>query len=385
MKSQQKKSSLSPKLQHHSQISTMEKKDGIHIPFDLTEEILSRLPVKSLLRFLCVSKLWASLITNSIMTWSLTKPRLLVILDHRLRESSIFSLSSYPLSTDKESVSTEQDDHALVRGINGNNMYQYSRGLICCLTTSTLYNTTTRQTLLLPKINSEIPASVIEGFFGYDPVENQYKVFCMVRGSQTYEASYQVFTLGDPKKQWREIRGLGTYLFPTMTTRVCINGKIYFRARIGGYPFHNMLLIVDVRSERFDHVEIPKQPRSLTLVNYKGKLGCICYSDDSAEMWVLEDHAEKQEWCKSISFMSSSSLVKRLEYGTCIAGVTVNDEILIMSKILDCADPLYAEYYDLKQEKIRRVELESTLKGQQKDVRIFSFSDHGENAMSLFR
>lgn len=269
--------------------------------------------MKSLVRFQCVSKLWSSLITNSIMTWSLAKPRLLVIFEHWLRESSTFSLSSYPLSTNKESVCTEQDDHALVRGINCYNIYQYSRGLICCLTTSSqflIYNTTTRQSLLLPKINSEIPASVIEGFFGYDPVENQYKVFCMIRGSQTYEASYQVFTLGDPKKQWRKIRGFGTYLFPTMTTRVCINGKIYFRASIGRYygigniprlnHFHTMLLIVDVRSERFDYVEIQKQPRSLDLVNYKGKLGCMCYSDDSAEMWFWKIMAPRNKNCVSV-------------------------------------------------------------------------------------
>ncbi|CAN6850940.1 unnamed protein product [Brassica oleracea var. botrytis] len=45
----------------------------------------------------------------------------------------------------------------------------------------------------------------------------------MIRASQTFEESYQVFTLGDPKKQWRIIRGFGTFLSPTMTTRVCIN------------------------------------------------------------------------------------------------------------------------------------------------------------------
>ncbi|KAF3540201.1 hypothetical protein F2Q69_00025313 [Brassica cretica] len=65
MKSQEKKNSLSPKRQHHSQISTIEKNsDVIYIPFDLTEEILSKLPVKSLARFQCVSKLWSSLITT---------------------------------------------------------------------------------------------------------------------------------------------------------------------------------------------------------------------------------------------------------------------------------------------------------------------------------
>lgn len=67
MKSQQKKSSLSPKLQHHQPDLNHRKEYSIHIPFDLTQEILSRLPVKSFVKFHCVSKQWSSLITNSII------------------------------------------------------------------------------------------------------------------------------------------------------------------------------------------------------------------------------------------------------------------------------------------------------------------------------
>jgi len=36
----------------------------IYIPIDLQINILLRLPVKSLLRFRCVSKLWCSIITS---------------------------------------------------------------------------------------------------------------------------------------------------------------------------------------------------------------------------------------------------------------------------------------------------------------------------------
>nr|VDD27302.1 unnamed protein product [Brassica oleracea] len=60
----------------------------------------------------------------------------------------------------------------------------------------------------------------------------------MIRASQTFEESYQVFTLGDPKKQWRIIRGFGTFLSPTMTTRVCINfdlNKLNFKRSSNKY------------------------------------------------------------------------------------------------------------------------------------------------------
>ncbi|XP_020871479.1 LOW QUALITY PROTEIN: putative F-box protein At5g62060 [Arabidopsis lyrata subsp. lyrata] len=48
---QEKKSSRSPKRQHYSKISDIEKSNGIHIPFDLITDILSRLPVKSLVKY----------------------------------------------------------------------------------------------------------------------------------------------------------------------------------------------------------------------------------------------------------------------------------------------------------------------------------------------
>ncbi|KAL1203929.1 putative F-box protein [Cardamine amara subsp. amara] len=97
-----------------------------------------------------------------------------------------------------------------------------------------------------------------------------------------------------------------------MTTRVCINGKVYFRASVGRYgnipnpnSSGNVLLIFDVRSERFEHVQIPNQSRDLTLVNYQGRLGCIDYNDGSAKMWIMDNQTEKQEWLtKNIFFMS---------------------------------------------------------------------------------
>lgn len=73
---QEKKTSRSPKRrqQRQNEISERENSNGIHIPFDVITDILSRLPVKSLVRFQCVSKLWSSRITLLIMTRSLFSP-----------------------------------------------------------------------------------------------------------------------------------------------------------------------------------------------------------------------------------------------------------------------------------------------------------------------
>ncbi|VVB17873.1 unnamed protein product [Arabis nemorensis] len=376
---EKKTSSPSPKQQHHSDI---EKSYGIHVPLDLTVEILSRLPVKSTVRFQCVSKLWSSLITDSIMTWSLSKPRLLVFLDRPLLKSSVFSLSGCLLSTNKEPISTEQDSNTLDSGFVIKKMYQYTRGLICYLSSYdqfVIHNPTTRQSLLLPEIKREKRWCFMDGLFGYDPVYNQYKVLCFISSVEKESVSCQIFTLGDPKKQWRNIRGFDRFISLNWSPRVCINGKIYFT--VDRY----VLMGFDVRSETLlDHGGIPKnQFRNMTLVNYQGKLGCIGYSDNIAEMWVMEDQTEKQEWSK-ISFLMYSRGPCLLEDTPSIVGVTPNGEVVIMPMVLYPAQTLWAYFYDPKKNKTIRVEFESTFKEDHKYRKdIFGVPNHVENPRSL--
>ncbi|ESQ31630.1 hypothetical protein EUTSA_v10005626mg [Eutrema salsugineum] len=113
-----------------------------------------------------------------------------------------------------------------------------------------------------------------DDFFGYDPVEKH------------------VFTLlGGPKKQHMDDQ-------------------------------YNELAWFDISCQRFDRIQMPitlqmNQLWELTLVNYKGKLGCISYTndDDCAEMWIMEDHhhhhsKKLQEWSKiEIDFASLVSLL----------------------------------------------------------------------------
>ncbi|KAL0721284.1 hypothetical protein Bca4012_035883 [Brassica carinata] len=69
---------------------------------------------------------------------------------------------------------------------------------------------------------------------------------------------------------------------------------------------------------------------------------------------------------------------------TRIAGVSLNGEIVIMPKRFDSDQTLlYAYFYDPKENITRRVEFETTLKGEL-GVRILSEPDHMENTMSFF-
>ncbi|CAF1858783.1 putative F-box protein At1g32420 [Brassica napus] len=213
--------SLSPSRLCHRIISNR----NFNIPIDLTVEILKKLPVKSLVRFKCVSKCWSSIISSrkdfieSIVTRSLTQPPrdAHLIKDPDNGTECLLVISSpCPQLTHKESVSILSTAH------------EYARGLFLCWSNEhhegAIYNPTTRQSFNLPKMKHSHTGVC---FFGYEPLEDQYKVLFIP--DQAHEQACQVFTLGDPKaKQWRSIQNIEP-LFPSLRfySTVFINGAIY--------------------------------------------------------------------------------------------------------------------------------------------------------------
>ncbi|KAF3514167.1 hypothetical protein F2Q69_00005089 [Brassica cretica] len=196
--------------------------------------------------------------------------------------------------------------------------------------------------VLLPEISHHKYCNMdCDGFVGYDPVEDQ------------------VFTLlGGPKKQQLrslDIQGTWNLSLEATFTGLSIDGIIYYieKSDIG----RNELVWFDFRLGRFERlyrIQMPitlqmNQLNELTLVNYKGKLGCIRHTDDSAEMWIMEDHhKKKQEWSKIIPCIPHT-IIKILgfgPYGHCFAGVTPYGEIVIIPKRLESKERLKTYYYD---------------------------------------
>jgi len=147
---------ISSQRRRYREISTREKSRYIDIPLDITVEILKKLPAKSLVRFQCVSKQWSTIIgsrrdfIDSIVARSMTHPQQwwdVLLIFHYQSDKSSFFIFTHPLNTNQELVS--------IPGLTVD-CYGYIRGLILCCSDSSIsvaiYNPTTRQSLLLPKI-----------------------------------------------------------------------------------------------------------------------------------------------------------------------------------------------------------------------------------------
>ncbi|CAL9246134.1 unnamed protein product [Arabidopsis halleri] len=262
---------------------------------------------------------------------------------------------------------------------------QYVRGLICCLSGLKLkvviYNPTTRQSFHLPEVMHYGTC-----FFGYDPLENQYKVLFL--SSDYKKQACQVFTLGDPTtKQWRKLQGVGSHHVP-FEGAVCINGAIYYRGETttsyNSSTSRYKLMSFDVRSEKIYHVEAPKTFTDdiSTLVNYQGKLGFV-YCEKNIEIWVMKDAEKETQGWSRIFFYKMQGF-----QNWCILDATRGGEIVLGKRryLYEC-ELLRVLYYDPKRNSIRCVNLEGTLP---KDKRRYDFTsiwtvpDHVENTMCLY-
>ncbi|KAL1222234.1 putative F-box protein [Cardamine amara subsp. amara] len=328
------------------------------------------------------------IVINSIVNRSLNQPPSRYphfIFDWRSCNPKLSSVFSYAYP--HRVTNQEQLYHGEIFGkLNGwNTRLQYVRGLIGFWSLDyvafTIYNPTTKQSISLP-IHTHLPRS--RYLFGYDPLKNQYKVLCLTTKIYHPERLLccKVFTLGDPKNEWTNIEcGIGLH-YP-YGNAVCINGKIYYKARTVNRSY--VLVCFDVWSQKFNHVQSPPdklvriKSEDSTLLNYQGKLACICGNNNDVDLWVMEN-TEKQEWFKITFFGLLQGLTRWIRF----ADVTnPGGEIVIINERNLESNIVY--YYDPKRNIRRRFDMETTTSSERirhsDHVAIWAVTDHVENIM----
>ncbi|KAG7610065.1 F-box-like domain superfamily [Arabidopsis suecica] len=282
-----------------------------NIPFDLTLEIVSRLPAKPIIRFQAVSKLWFSTIrsknfTDSFLTRSKTRPRLFFTFKHfDSRKRFIFSAPERDNNDKSSTVVARHDmaisDVAYIRSLPVNGLFCYTRGdsIAVC-------NPTTRQIVKLPDVESN--GRDVYTRLGYDPVQDQYKVLCVMMfdghdaNQQDIQQEHFVFTLSSQQKEWRKIditKEEDPYRH--MKGGICIDGAIHYGV------LYRKIARFDVRTEKIEFIQGPEDFNAIscysTLINYQGKLACVAfdpYCNTEMGMYILQD-VEKQEWSSIIT------------------------------------------------------------------------------------
>nr|VDD20371.1 unnamed protein product [Brassica oleracea] len=340
------------------------------IPFDLIIEILSFLPAKSLILLQSVSKLWFSTIRTKnfidlFLARSKTRPRLLLPFMHvESKKRFILSAPEHNKEEDKSaSTVTLRHDMTILDPV----YYIISRpvnGLICCIRDSSISvcNPATRQIVKLPD-DVTCNGGDMYARLGYDPVEDQYKVLCVMIAKfnsfgpygQDIRQEHLVCTVTSSEKQeWRKIENTTIDSYLIISGGICIDGAIYYE--IG----QSRIVRFDVRTETITIIKAPEESDfstmfPSTLLNYKGRLGGVDYKN-VMRLWILED-AEKQEW-SSMTCEFPSELKCLLGSYVVSTGDIHNGELMVFHPWSWSLKPFCFCYYDFKKESIiRKVEI----------------------------
>ncbi|MFQ6620100.1 hypothetical protein Gotur_000193 [Gossypium turneri] len=250
------------------------------LPHEIIVDILSRLPITSLVQFKFVCKGWRALAQDPLLadmqlSWKAptTNPCLILHCDFPIRNQLYFvDLSVHNHDKDKVKrlyvpFQTSMPEFDVVGTCNG----------LLCLSDSLyndalyVYNPFTMDFMELPKSRQYSDQEVVFGF-GFHPKTKQYKVVKIVYYRNTSSSSYsrarrvvypqsdvQVFTLGT--SAWRSL-GKVAYQLIRRPSEALVNGRLHWVSFLAAAVYGNY-----------------------------GKL----------EIWVMKDYNVKESWIKEFS------------------------------------------------------------------------------------
>lgn len=312
-------------------------------------QILSRLPVKSLMQCKCVCKQWKSLIQDDPyfidlhLNQSKTRPRLFAIyrfIDVRLctnseRERNPPMFQRLPRKKvhkqkyfwSAELVEGKNGELAITQTTRMTNSFSYDKilkpvnGLICFINMKALavciHNGSTHETTRWIKSNNKSSEGPMYGF-GYSPATKEHKVVCIWRKIKTLsDVTCEVLTVGDSK--WRGIDVVPPYNIRGFD-HVYANGSIYWcnlrHNKLAGGP--EFIVAFDVGSEKFRTIHVPKLildqlmnryrcvPLLVDLAEIKGCLTLKCrVSRSTVKLWIFSDDHDSKENITAIGATNS--------------------------------------------------------------------------------
>ncbi|KAM3701312.1 hypothetical protein ACJW31_05G162300 [Castanea mollissima] len=301
-----------------------------HLPIEIISEILSRLPVKCLIRLLCISKSWYALIKHpdfiklhlrrSIET---TRDRTLIL--EKVTHGVPRSFFSVHFPTENHFDNAFKLYQPLYRRDKLVHILDYCHGLVCIhhwTDEIAIWNPLIRKYRVLPKEPISIPSCFTyyksnKIAFGYDLCNDDYKVlrvtaFCN-RGQPLEEFEVKVYSLRF--HSWRKIEDQWPKKECTISSNsVSLNGALHWLiAEDTPYDTDSLLgaeclLAFELATEKFRVFKIPVQQEvelGTRLEVLKGQLCFIVSPDLEAEIeqdyndvWLMKEYGEASSWTR---------------------------------------------------------------------------------------
>ncbi|XP_057802350.1 F-box/kelch-repeat protein At3g23880-like [Salvia miltiorrhiza] len=298
---------------------------SLHFPEAIIEEVLSRLPVQSLLRLRCVSKSWGSLIgcerfikthhQNSVKNPSFPHQRVFLQKETfgRCVQCSLQSLLS-------SRVSPSPLPHPTNTTLMPSLTLGCYNGLLCILDEPRrrieLWNPSTRISKKLLEISS--PSYVLNLGFGWVESSGEYKVFVLlvdIIDNDEWERVGKVYS--SKTKSWKTIEFCDD-LLSCWIRGWFAGGKLYWRKTEDD---QKDIIFLDLKSEVFGKIELPFHHKEIYNEKYiVGVLGgCLCviyyspllyYYPGISRVWVMKEAWEEVATLSHLNELLQPPLVR---------------------------------------------------------------------------
>ncbi|XP_056689902.1 F-box protein CPR1-like isoform X2 [Spinacia oleracea] len=297
----------------------------MELPMPLIMDILSRLPVKDLLRFRCVSKTWKYLIDDSHF--------IKLHLQHSLENTTNLAVvirSSYLYSVEFPALDEAIIiDHPLKSYDMGTEVLGSCNGLLCLsngekhgINGTVVYNPVTRKSRQVPASKIKIPYGyehLIYGF-GYDLVNDDCKVVRVIQYStnrpDSYDSEVKVFSL--KASSWRKVQDFPREYLLCYRRRwgVYVNGCLNWMATLK--PDESKLIVsFDLCSEVYKAVLLPKYSAGEVHLTVEVLGQCLCllikYPTIRSEVWVMKEYGVEESWIKLFT-VAQPDMIGSFEY-----------------------------------------------------------------------
>ena len=316
-------------------------------------EILHRLPVKSLIRFRCVSKSWNSLITtpafiNSHLTRSHSLPSNSnkLIVRHCLDKPYVEHYKLIDDSNDSFDQIQNIELPLTSRRIQHFRLIGSANGLFSLFEQERfiLWNPSIRKFITLPKPCITVKAHgriTCRPAFRFDPRTNDYKVVRIVfqDGTKTSEAAkipvVEIYSLNEGS--WRITRAGNSFSpgfsFVDWKSSASLNGAVHFLVKDRDNKSCPLVLSFDLGDEVFRMISVPNGAFSTSdyvrISVIGGSLSLLCHDTlentmKRCSIWVMKEYGVVDSWTKQFTVNLDGGL---------LLGLQKNGNMLVETKL----------------------------------------------------
>jgi F-box interacting protein len=288
----------------------MKQKTLTYLPHELIIQILMWLPVKSLIRFKCIRKLWFSLVSDSHfanshfqLTAAAHTPRIMCIsyLSHEIRSIDFEAfLNDDPASLNLNFSLPESYFPVEIRGS--------CRGFILLYRDTNIYiwnpSTGFKKQIHGSPFRSKL-AIHIHGF-GYDQLRDDYLVVVLSYDITVVSTRLKFFSFRD--NTWKETEGapFAYSVIPSRRKGFLFNGSIHWLALRHDLRW-NVIVAFDLMERKLFEMPLPNNVHHSALVHSGlwvfGKYLSVWAKDnanDTVEIWVMKEYNVHSSWTKTL-------------------------------------------------------------------------------------